>query len=89
MDEISEFLLFTVTDGSYFGFYALGNSHPPFQRSLFFTNTLSYLKQPSNLTCRRLVAESSPVKKSFDLEQIATEFFLMCFGFTNTSRLPY
>ena len=28
------------------------------RRSLFFTNTLSYLKQPSNVTCRRLVTES-------------------------------
>ena len=26
MDEISEFLLFTLTDGCHFGFYALENS---------------------------------------------------------------
>ena len=33
----------------------------PFQkrrRSFFFTNTLRYLKQSSNVTCRRLVSES-------------------------------
>ena len=61
MDEISEFLLFTMTDGGHFGFYALENSARPFKRGVrayFFTNTSSYLKQPSNVTCRRLVMES-------------------------------
>ena len=61
MDEISEFLLFIVTDGAHFGFYALENFASPFKRGVgayFFTNTLSYLKQPSNVTCRRLVPES-------------------------------
>ena len=45
VDEISEFLLFTVTDGGHFGFYALENSARLFKRGVeayFFTNTLSY-----------------------------------------------
>ena len=61
MDEISEFFLFTVTDGGHFEFYAPENSARLFERDVgayFFTNTLSYLKQPSNVTCRRLVTES-------------------------------
>ena len=61
VDEISEFLLFTVTDGGHFGFCALENSARLFKRGVvayFFTNTLSYLKQASNLTCRRFVTES-------------------------------
>ena len=61
MDEINEFLLFTVTDGGHFGFYALENSARLFKRGVgayFFTNTLSYPKQPSNVTCKRLVTES-------------------------------
>ena len=52
VDEISEFLLFTVTNGGHFRFYALENSARFFKRGVvayFFTNTLSYLKQPSNL----------------------------------------
>ena len=61
MDEISDFSLFTVTDGGHFGFYALENFARLFKRGVgayFFTNTLSYLKQPSNVTCRMLVTES-------------------------------
>ena len=61
MDEISEFLLFTVIDGGHFGFYALENSARLFKRGVgayFFTNTLSYPKQTSNVTCRKLVTES-------------------------------
>ena len=63
MDEISEFLLFTVTDGGHFGFYDLKNSTRLFKRGVganffIFTNTLRYLKQLSNVTCRRLVTES-------------------------------
>ena len=49
MDEISEFLLFTVIDGSHFGFCAVENSARLFKRNVgayFFTNTLSYPKQP-------------------------------------------
>ena len=52
---------FTVTDGGHFGFYALENSARLFKGGVvtyFFTNTLRYLKQAANLTCRRLVTES-------------------------------
>ena len=61
VDEISEFLLFTVTDGSHLVFYALENSARLFKRGVgayFFLNTSSYPKQLSNVTCRRLVTES-------------------------------
>ena len=34
LDEISEFLLFTVTDGGHFGFYALENSAGLFKRGI-------------------------------------------------------
>ena len=57
MDEISEFLLFTVTDGGHFEFYTLENAVHLFKRGVgayFFIITLSYLKQPSNVTCRGL-----------------------------------
>ena len=60
-DEICEFLLFTVTDGHHFGSYDYENFACLFKRGVeayFLTNTLSYLKQPSNFTCRRLVTES-------------------------------
>ena len=61
VDEISEFLLFTETDGGHFVFYAPENSARLFKRGVgayFFKNTLSYPKQPSNVTCRRLVTKS-------------------------------
>ena len=44
--EISEFLLFTVTDGGHFGFYALKNS-----ARLFF---YKYLKVPETIVKRYL-----------------------------------
>ena len=61
VDEISEFMLFTVTDDGHFEFYALENFARLFKKGVgayFFTNTLCYLKQPSNITCRRLFTES-------------------------------
>ena len=47
MDEISEYLLFTGTEGGYFGFRALPNSTHLFYRGVgayFFINTLNYLE---------------------------------------------
>ena len=58
VDEISELLHFSVTDGAHFGFYALENSACLFKRGVgayFLTNTSNYLKQPSNLTCRSAI----------------------------------
>ena len=55
VDEISELFLFTVINSGHFGFYAVENTAHLFERGVgayIFTNTLSYLKQPSNLTCK-------------------------------------
>ena len=46
MDKISEFLLFTVTDGGHFGFYALKNSAHFFKRGVGAYFFYKYLKLP-------------------------------------------
>ena len=46
MDEISEFLLFTVTDGGHFGFYALKNFARLFIRGVGAYFFYKYLKLP-------------------------------------------
>ena len=53
LDEISEFLLFTVTDGGHFGFYALKHSARLFKRGVgaFF---YKYLKVPKTIVKRYL-----------------------------------
>ena len=69
-----------MTDGGHFGFYALENSARLFKRGIgayFFTNTLSHLKQPSNLTCRRLVMESWFLLGPTNMRSIHFVFFII------------
>ena len=46
VDEISEFLLFTVTDGGHFGFYSLENSARLLKRGVGAYFFYKYLKLP-------------------------------------------
>ena len=54
VDEISEFLLFTVTDGGHFGFYALENSTRLFKRGVEAYFFYKYLKLPKTTVKRYL-----------------------------------
>ena len=54
MEEISEFLLFTVTDGGHFGFYALENSARLFKRGVGAYFFYKYLKLPKTTVKRYL-----------------------------------
>ena len=54
VDEISEFLLFTVTDGGHFGFYARENSARLFKRGVGAYFFYKYLKLPKTTVKRYL-----------------------------------